>query len=91
MKLLTCPINGTRPITEFVFGGEYRLMPDPDTSSDTEWAAYVHYRHGAPDIKKEWWYHTPSGTWIIAERNTSNDEVLCTYLPGMLKQGLKHE
>ena len=27
MKLLPCPINGLRPISEFVYGGEYREMP----------------------------------------------------------------
>lgn len=97
MKLLTCPINGTRPIAEFVFGGEYREMPNPDTCSDKEWAAYVHYRQGAPSIKKEWWYHTPSGTWMIAERNTGTDEVITTYLPsqinqpGQSEQGVSHE
>ncbi len=80
MKLLKCPINGTRPLSEFIFGGEWRDMPNPDTSSDLEWASYVHYRDNAPGIKKEWWYHSPSGTWFIAERNTLTDEVLATYL-----------
>jgi len=82
MKLLNCPMNGVRPLSEFLFGGEYREMPNPDTSSDLEWASYVHYRNNAPCIKKEWWYHSPSGTWFIAERNTLSDEVLATYLYG---------
>ena len=80
MKLLKCPINGTRPLSEFIFGGEWRDMPNQDTSSDLEWASYVHYRDNAPGIKKEWWYHSPSGTWFVAERNTLTDEVLATYL-----------
>jgi sarcosine oxidase subunit delta len=42
----------------------------------------VHYRNNAPGIKKEWWYHSPSGTWFIAERNTLTDEVLATYIHG---------
>jgi sarcosine oxidase, subunit delta len=80
MKLLNCPINGVRPISEFVYGGEYRDMPNPDKSDDKAWASYVHYRDNAPGLKKEWWYHTPSGTWFIAERNTLTDEVMTTYL-----------
>ena len=28
MKILTCPINGPRNITEFVWGGEVKVMPD---------------------------------------------------------------
>jgi sarcosine oxidase, subunit delta len=82
MKILKCPMNGERPISEFVFGGEYREMPDPNASSDAEWAAYVHYRDGAPGLKKEWWYHAPSGTWFIAERNTMSEQVARTYLFG---------
>lgn len=57
-------------------------MPDPAKATDAEWAAYVFYRDNAPGIKKEWWYHSPSGTWFIAERNTATDEVLATYLLG---------
>lgn len=80
MKLLNCPMNGVRPLSEFLFGGEYREMPDHDSCDDYEWAGYVHYRDNAPGVKKEWWYHLPSGTWFIAERNTLTDEVLKTYL-----------
>ncbi len=82
MKLLECPINGFRPISEFSYGGEIRTMPDPDTCTDKEWSAYVHYRNNAPGLKKEWWYHTPSGTWFIAERNTLTDTVNRTFLFG---------
>jgi sarcosine oxidase subunit delta len=40
----------------------------------------VHNRQGAPNDKKEWWYHAPSGTWFIAERNTLTDKVTRTYM-----------
>jgi len=81
MKLLRCPINGARPIAEFAYGGELRHMPDPASVTDEQWAAYVFNRNGAPGVKKEWWYHVPSGTWFIAERETRSDRVLETYLP----------
>lgn len=79
MKIMTCPINGERPVSEFVYGGEVRPMP-AQTSDDATWADYVFNRNGAPGIKKEWWCHTPSNTWFIAERNTQTDEILGTYL-----------
>ncbi|MBD2459521.1 sarcosine oxidase subunit delta [Oscillatoria sp. FACHB-1407] len=82
MKLMTCPVNGTRPISEFVCGGEFRPMPDPQTADDATWADYVMHRNGAPTTKREWWCHTPSNTWFIAERNTVTDEVVRTYLLG---------
>lgn len=80
MKLLDCPINGPRPVGEFVYGGPVRPMPAPEQSSDARWADYVFNRNGAAGIKQEWWYHAPSGVWFIAERDTARDQVLRTYL-----------
>jgi sarcosine oxidase, subunit delta len=37
MKLMPCPINGPRPVAEFVYGGEVRPMPDPDNCTDEQW------------------------------------------------------
>lgn len=79
MKIMSCPINGSRPISEFVYGGEIRSMPDPQVD-DVTWADYVFNRNGAPGIKQEWWCHMPSNTWFIAERDTQKDEILRTYL-----------
>ena len=80
MKLLKCPVNGVRPLQEFVFGGEYRPMPDPDSASDKEWADFIFNRSGAPGVKPEWWYHIASGVWFMAERDTLKDEIIRTYL-----------
>ena len=83
MKILTCPLNGPRPVSEFFYWGEVRPMPDPTSASDDEWADYVFNRNGAPGVKREWWCHTPSNTWFIAERDTEKDVVLETYFyPG---------
>ena len=82
MKIMPCPINGPRPIQEFVYGGVVREQPDPQEASDEDWGAYVHHRDGAPGIKREWWYHAASGVWFIAERDTEKDEILKTYLYG---------
>ena len=80
MKLLTCPINGVRPVSEFIYGGEVRLMPDPDTCSDLQWSDYVFNRTGVAGVKREWWCHSPSGVWFLAERDTATDVVLRTWL-----------
>jgi len=82
MKILTCPINGPRPVSEFAYAGEVRHEPDNDSCSDAEWADYVYNRSGIPGVKHEWWCHTPSNTWFIAERDTTQDLVLRTYLHG---------
>lgn len=80
MKLLHCPINGLRPLSEFIFGGEVRDMPEAGAATDEQWADYVFNRQGEPGVRKEWWYHTASGTWFIAERDNLKDEFLRTYL-----------
>jgi sarcosine oxidase, subunit delta len=80
MKLLTCPINGARPISEFVYGGEVRAMPDPDTCSDEQWSDYVFNRSGVAAVKREWWCHGPSGVWFLVDRDTTTDTILRTYL-----------
>lgn len=82
MKLLECPVNGARPVSEFAYGGEVRAMPDPATCTDVEWADHVFSRSGIPGVKIEWWYHVPSGTWFQAERDVSADRVIRTWLPG---------
>lgn len=80
MKILTCPLNGPRPLQEFLYGGEYRPMPDPKVATDAAWADYVFNRTGEPCLRREWWYHTPSGTWFIAERDNLKDMIVATYL-----------
>ena len=80
MKVIHCPVNGPRPAQEFHFGGEVRERPDPAAATDEEWADYVFNRSGEPGVKREWWYHVPSGTWFVAERDNRTDEFLRTYL-----------
>lgn len=79
MKIMHCPLNGPRNISEFVYGGEVTTMPDYQTCSDREWAEYVFYSDNSIRIVREWWYHAASGYWFIAERHTATDEIIKTY------------
>ncbi len=76
MKLITCSRIGARPQSEFTCGGEVRLSPRPDELSDVEWGAYVFHRDNAPGVKREWWYHNPTGLWFVLERDTVSDEII---------------
>jgi sarcosine oxidase, subunit delta len=78
MKQLRCPLNGLRNISEFVWLGEVKDMPDPNTSSDAEWANYVFLEDNVAGIVSEWWVHAPSNMFFIARRNTVSDEVIET-------------
>ena len=79
MKLIRCPLNGPRPLLEFVSAGVVRDMPDPQTCSDAEWTNYLFARDSVPRVRREWLCHTPSGYWFIAERDTARDEIIATY------------
>jgi sarcosine oxidase, subunit delta len=78
MKLLRCPLNGLRNISEFAWLGEVKQMPDPDSCTDAEWADYVFLENNLAGIVHEWWVHAPSNMIFIAKRNTITDEVIET-------------
>lgn len=79
MKIMPCPLNGPRNISEFVYGGDVRKMPKPNECSDKEWSEYVFYTDNRGGVVTEWWLHAPSGYWFIAERHTISDEIIRTY------------
>jgi sarcosine oxidase subunit delta len=78
MKIMHCPLNGPRNISEFVWGGEVRQTVDPIASSDREWAEYLFLEDNIAGEVDEWWLHAPSNTWIIARRNTVSDDIIWT-------------
>ena len=82
MKIMTCPLNGPRNISEFVYGGEVVAMPDPNGSTDAVWADYVFLEENRAGVVREWWCHAPTSFWFIAERDTVLDEILRTYPAG---------
>ncbi len=84
MKLLRCPLNGERNISEFICGGEVRRSPDPATASDAEWADHLFLQDNPAGLVREWWFHIPSGYRFIAERDTVTDRILDTYPPEKL-------
>lgn len=81
MKVMTCPLNGPRNISEFTYGGELKQMPDPQICTDAEWADYVFNSEDTLGVVREWWMHNPSSYWFLAERHTGSDEILRTFDP----------
>ena len=79
MKIMPCPLNGPRNISEFVCFGEVAVMPDPNDLSDRDWADFVWLSNNTAGVVREWWCHSASNYWFIAERNTVTDEILKTY------------
>lgn len=79
MKIMICPLNGARNISEFTYGGELKKIPDQNTCTNEEWADYVFNKSNIAGVVLEWWMHTPSSYWFIAERHTVTDEIIRTF------------
>ncbi len=79
MKLMPCPLNGLRNISEFHCAGEVSELQDPALCDDEAWADHVIFSNNTAGVVREWWIHTPTSYWFIAERNTVTDEILQTY------------
>ena len=79
MKIMNCPLNGPRNISEFVWGGEVKPMPDPATLGDREFADWLFLEDNKAGMVREWWCHAPTSFWFIAERDTVKDEIVRTY------------
>ncbi len=80
MKIMTCPVNGPRNISEFVWGGrrEDRARPGRARCRLHDLSLLEDNTAG---IVHEWWVHAPTNTWFIARRNTITDEILETMTP----------
>ncbi|MEX2524111.1 MAG: sarcosine oxidase subunit delta [Gammaproteobacteria bacterium] len=79
MKIMHCPLNGPRNISEFISGGEVTDMPEPAETDDDTWADYVWMRNNIAGVVTEWWCHVPTSYWFLAERDTVTDQIICTY------------
>lgn len=79
MKIMPCPLNGPRNITEFSCFGEVADMPEPNAADDATWAEHVWFANNTAGVVREWWCHMPTNYWFIAERHTVSDEIVRTY------------
>lgn len=78
MKIMHCPLNGPRNISEFIYGGTVSTMPDPAAVDDRRWAEYLFIENNTRGVVREWWYHAPTAYWFIAERDTATDTIIKT-------------
>jgi heterotetrameric sarcosine oxidase delta subunit len=80
--LIHCPNCGERSVYEFRFGGELKERPSPDSSED-RWYQYIYPKRNEAGPQKEWWYHRLGcRQWFLAERDTRNNQVLSSWIPG---------
>ncbi len=81
MKIMLCPLNGPRNIAEFQYFGPVKDRPDPAAAADAEWAHYIFHAPNPDGVLREWWCHTPTNFFFVAERDTVTDRVIRTFTP----------
>jgi sarcosine oxidase subunit delta len=81
MKILDCPLNGPRNISEFACLGEVKVAPALD-AGPTEWAEFVFMECNRAGPVREFWLHLASNYIFIVDRDTRTDEILGTYRIG---------
>ena len=55
------------------------VVPDDQTADSRAWAEYVFFHDNKAGMVIEWWCHTASSCWFLAERNTVTDEIVRTF------------
>jgi heterotetrameric sarcosine oxidase delta subunit len=68
-----CPNCGSRPHTEFAFGGEDRPLASPDAETDF---ARVFLPDNAEGPQRERWFHALGcRTWFTVTRDTGTNRI----------------
>lgn len=81
MKILECPLNGPRNISEFACLGEVKAPPASNAGTAV-WVDYVFLERNAAGPIREWWIHVATNYIFIVDRDTRSDEILATYRIG---------
>ena len=81
MKILECPLNGPRNISEFVCLGEVKPMPEAKAGA-AEWSAFTFAERNPAGRVREWWIHGATNYVFIVDRDTRSEEILATYRIG---------
>jgi len=78
--LITCPYCGPRDLSEYTYQGDAnRTRPDPASSDQVAWNAYVYGRVNTAGPHREYWQHSGGcRQHLTVTRNTLTHEILET-------------
>jgi sarcosine oxidase subunit delta len=70
---IPCPNCGSRPYTEFSYGGEVRPVAAADPDADF---ARVYLLANAAGPQREWWFHAAGcRRWLRVVRDTATNRI----------------
>jgi sarcosine oxidase subunit delta len=75
--LISCPYCGPRDVSEFSYQGDAnRTRPDPASTDQAAWNAYVYDRVNTAGYHKEYWQHAGGcRAHLAVTRNTMTHEI----------------
>jgi sarcosine oxidase subunit delta len=75
--LISCPFCGPRDLSEFAYQGDAnRRRPDPESSDQAAWNAYVYERVNTAGAHREYWQHSGGcREHLLVVRNTLTHEI----------------
>ena len=78
--LITCPYCGPRDVAEFSYQGDAnRVRPDPASTDQAAWNAYVFERPNPAGPHREYWQHAGGcRSHLLVVRDTTTHEILET-------------
>ena len=85
MKIIHCPVIGSRPSTEFTVIGV--SSPEPEDLGDLNTGAWVFNRDSIPEERTEWWYHGATQLWFKVRRHTGADRIVAVELARAVEHG----
>jgi len=83
MLLITCPHCGPRMGSEFVWQGEPKPRPDPETATPAEWRSYLYEEDNRSGwVEERWMHRTGCRAYLVIERHTLTHEIRSVRLLG---------
>ncbi|TWH01129.1 sarcosine oxidase subunit delta [Mesorhizobium sp. J18] len=75
--LITCPYCGPRDLSEYTYQGDAnRTRPDPASTDQAAWNAYVYERTNPAGDHREYWQHSGGcRAHLVVIRNTLTHEI----------------
>ena len=75
--IITCPYCGPRDLSEFTYQGDAtRTRPDPSSTDEAAWYAWVYERPNPAGWHREFWQHSGGcRAHLLVHRNTLTHEI----------------
>src|SRR5262245_30748454 len=72
---VTCPICGSRPYTEYWFGGELVPRPAPGDGARQDYERVWLKQNISGRQHERWFHHAGCRRWFTVERDTTTNEI----------------